>query len=116
MFSWLASTGITAMPAAGPSGNPFRNRRMCDAAHDGMLITLRCNGCRRTLHFWAADLVKVVGEHHQVHLAPWPCSRCQTADFIDVSWTVPGAAMLTGLTVRRPVRKIERWLWRNEKA
>lgn len=104
------------MPAARPSGNPFRNRRMCDAARDGMLITLRCNGCRRTMHFWAVDLVRVVGEDHQLHLAPWPCSRCRTAEYISVSWTVPGAAMLAGLTVRRPVRKIERWLWRDEKA
>lgn len=104
------------MPAAGPSGNPFRNRRMGEAAADGMLITLRCNGCHRTMYFWAVDLVRVLGEHHQVHVPPWPCSRCKTAEFINVTWAVPSPEKLAGLTVRRPVRKVERWLWRNEKA
>ena len=104
------------MPASGPSGNPFRNRRMCDAARDGMLVTLHCGLCRRTMHFWAADLVRVVGKHHQVHIPPWKCSRCGTVEFVDVTWAVPSPSILTGLTVRRPVRKIEKWLWRDERA
>lgn len=81
----------------------------------GMLVTLRCGLCRRTVHYWAADLFQVVGDH-QVHVPPWPCGRCRTMDYLNVSWTVPGAATLAGLTVRRPVRKIEKWLWRDEKV
>ena len=104
------------MPVAGPSGNPFRNRRLAEAASDRMLLTLRCNLCRRVTHFWAADLVPVIGEQHQIHVPPWPCSRCRTAEYINVTWCIPSGAMLDGLTVRRPVRKIERWIWRDERT
>lgn len=104
------------MPVAHPSSNPFRNRLMRDAAADGMLIIMRCNRCRRATHFWAADLVAVVGDLHQAHVPPWPCSRCRTTEYINVTWTIPSAEMLRGLTVRRPVRKVERWIWRNEKT
>lgn len=103
------------MPTVHPSANPFKNRRMRDAAQDGMLITIRCNGCRRMTHFWAADLYQVLGDH-QLHVPPWPCSRCRSTEGIDVTWSIPGADKLNGLTVRRPVRKIEKWLWRDEKA
>lgn len=103
------------MPAGSPSGNPFRNQRMQEAARKGYLITLRCGLCRRKAHFWAADLVQVVGDH-QLHVPPFPCGQCRTADYIDVTWTIPDQSMLRGLTVRRPVRKIERWLWRDERA
>lgn len=89
---------------------------MREAAHDGMLITMRCNACRRVTHFWAADLVQVLGDDHQVHIPPWPCSRCRTREYIDMSWTVATADRLNGLTVRRPVSKVERWIWRDEKA
>lgn len=103
------------MPVGHPSSNPFKNRRMREAADDGMVITMRCGLCKRVAHFWATDLVTVLGDH-QVHIAPWPCSKCKTKDYIDMSWKVPSPDMLRGLTVRRPVRKVERWIWRNEKA
>lgn len=80
-----------------------------------MMITLRCNHCRRSVNYWAADLVQVVGDH-QVHIPPWPCGRCGTRDFLHVSWEVPTTTTLNGLTVRRPVSKIEKWIWRDEKA
>jgi hypothetical protein len=104
------------MPVAHPSASPFKNRLMRHAAADGMLVSMRCGLCRKTLHFWAADLVTVLGPGHPVHVPPWPCSRCRTAEHIDMRWTVPSPAMLQGLTVRRPIRKIEKWLWQNEKA
>jgi hypothetical protein len=88
---------------------------MRDAAQDGMIITMRCALCRRTVHFWAADLLQVLGDH-QVHVPPWPCSRCRSIEHMAVSWSVPSAQMLAGLTVRRPVRKIEKWLWRDERT
>lgn len=89
---------------------------MSEAAADRMLITMRCNACHRVTHFWAVDLVKVLGGNHQAHIPPWPCSRCRTAEFINMTWIVPSSLMLDGLTVRRPVRKIERWIWRDEKT
>ncbi len=104
------------MPSVHPSANPFQNRRMIHAAQDGMIITMRCNGCRRSVHFWASDLVKVVGNDHQLHIAPWPCARCKSTESISVSWRVPSPDFLNGLTIRRPVRQVVKWLWRNEKA
>lgn len=88
---------------------------MREAAAKGMIVTLRCNLCRRSVHYWAADLFKVIGDH-QVHIPPWPCGRCRQIDLLNVSWTVPSMTTLAGLTVRRPVRKIEKWIWRDEKA
>ena len=105
------------MPAAHPSANPFKNCRMCDAARDGMLITVKCGLCRRSVNFWATDLLTVLGPDHQVHHAPFPCSKCRTSDYLDVRWNVPAASDLErGLTVRRPVKKITKWIWRDERA
>jgi hypothetical protein len=105
------------VPARYPSANPWKNLRMNQAAAEGMIVTMRCTACRRETHFWAADLVKVLGPNHQVHVPPWPCSRCRTTEFLSMRWAVATASMLAqGLTVRRPVSKIEKWLWRNERA
>lgn len=109
-------SGITVMPAARPSSSPFRNRQMHHAAADGMLITMRCGLCGRVTHFWATDLVRVLGDNHQVHIPPWPCSRCRTKEFIDMRWQIPSTATLSGLTVRRPTKQITKWLWRDERA
>lgn len=49
------------MPAPAPPASPFRALRMSYAASAGMLISVRCPFFRRQVHFWAADLVKVVG-------------------------------------------------------
>lgn len=104
------------MPARAPSANPFRNPRISDAARDGKLLTMRCGLCRRTAHFWATDLVAVVGGDHQAHVAPFPCSKCGHTDYIDLRWSVPSASELQTLTVRRPVRQVVKWIWRNERA
>ena len=82
-----------------------------------MMMTMRCGLCHRTVRYWAADLVMVVGPGHQAHLAPFACGKCGTSEFVDVSWNLPGAAELAaGLTVRRPVRQIVKWIWRDERA
>lgn len=105
------------MPAARPSANRFKNRLMQDAAKDRMLITVRCNRCRRQTHYWAADLIEVLGWNHEVHVPPWPCSKCRSSELVDVRWQIPSAEMLAaGLTIRRPVKKIEKWLWRDERV
>ena len=104
------------MPATMPSANPFRNRRMRDAAADGMLISLRCGRCHRAVHFWASDLVRVLGPDHQLHVAPFPCSHCRRWDYMNLQCRVPSPADLQGLTIRRPVRQVVRWIWRDERA
>lgn len=103
------------MPAV-PSTNSWRNRSISDCARDNMLIAMHCSGCRRTAHYWAADLVVVLGPHHQAHVPPWQCSKCRSREWMSMRWRVPGAEeMAQGLTVRRPVRKIEKWIWRDER-
>lgn len=118
MFSWCSGLRNTEspMPARAPSANPFRNPRISDAARAGKLLTMRCGLCRRTANFWAADLVAVVGGDHQAHVAPFPCSKCGKTEYIDLRWSVPSASELETLTVRRPVRQVVRWIWRNERA
>lgn len=109
----ICSSYVLIMPASRPPANPFHAQRLAGAAAMGVLITVRCPFCRRKIHYWAADLVNVLGPDHPLHLAPFPCSRCKTTE-LDVRWKVPAASDLSGLTVRRPVRQVVRWIWRNE--
>lgn len=95
----------------------MRNRKYCDAALDRMIIVMRCNGCRRMAYYWAEDLVKVVGRWHEVHVPPWPCSKCRTIEYMQTWWEVPTADKLQeGLTIRRPVKQVTKWIWRNERT
>jgi hypothetical protein len=104
------------MPAV-PSTNPAKNRNLGDCAREGTMITMRCNGCRRQVNFWATDLVAVLGPNHQAHVPPWPCTRCRTIEYVVMRSTYPSAADLqAGITVRRPVRQIVKWLWRDERT
>lgn len=102
------------MPAKPPSTHRYRNRLLRDAAADGMLITLRCGMCGARANFWAADLVRVLGWDHELHLPPFPCSRCRTAEYVSVRASLPSAGERQSLTVRRPVRQVVRWIWRDE--
>ena len=104
------------MPSPGPSTNPFLNPTLADAARDGMLISVTCHLCRRTAHYWAEDLVRVVGPRHQRHLPPFMCSRCRTAEHMAVRWCIPTSAEREKLMVRRPVKQVVKWVWRNERA
>lgn len=105
------------MPAV-PSSNKFANRSISDCARDHMLITMRCNSCRRQVVFWAEDLDRVLeGKFHEAHKPIWPCSKCRTIEYMQMGWSVPAASEIAaGLTVRRPVRKITKWIWRDERA
>lgn len=100
-----------------PSPEPSRNLRMAEAARLNMLITLHCNVCGRTTCFLATDLLRVLGPQHEVHRAPFDCGRCKTTDYIRVEWEMLTASRLaSGLTLRRPVKQITKWIWRNEQA
>jgi hypothetical protein len=99
-----------------PLGLPMRQPRLSEKAAQGMLLTVRCNLCRRRAHFWAADLVTVLGANASATKAPFPCGHCGTAEFLDLRWRVPSPSELAGLTVRRPVKQVVRWTWRDERA
>ncbi|TDT74750.1 hypothetical protein BDE40_1466 [Litoreibacter halocynthiae] len=89
---------------------------MRDAANLNQLLTVRCNLCRRSVNYWAHDLLKVVGPDHQLHVPPFPCSKCRTSEYLNVTYVIPLVSELENLTVRRPVKRIAKWIWRNEKA
>lgn len=94
----------------------MRTRRLSDAAAAGMILSLHCDLCQRTVHYWAADLVKILGPDHPIGRPPWPCAKCKTSDFLNVRCQVMSTSEMQGLTVRRPVRQVVTWIWRNEKA
>ena len=111
----VRSLYVLTMPVSHPPANPFRAQRLAHAAALGMLISVRCPRCRRKVHYWAADLVKVLGPDHRLHEPPFPCARCKSSE-LDVRWNIPAVSELSGLTVRRPVRQVVRWIWRDEKV
>lgn len=105
------------MPSARPSDHPGSAILISHQARAGMLLTLTCRLCRRRVNFWAADLIKVLPPFHLAHIPPFGCSRCGTSEHVDYEWTIPNAAQLAaGLTVRRPVRQVLRWIWADERA
>jgi len=81
----------------------------------GMVLSLKCGTCGRVVHYWAADLVQALGPLYRISRPPWAC-RCKASEGAVVKWFVPGPSALQGLTVRRPVKKIEKWVWRDERA
>lgn len=82
-----------------------------------MLITLRCAGCHRSVHYWPEDLIKVLGAHWPADRVPWPCSKCRTAEYLRMSWSIPSASeVAVGITVRRPVEKYTAWRWKTVKG
>lgn len=100
-----------------PSRNAFNNRSIGTCARDRMMIVMRCNRCRREVRYWAVDLIQVVGYWHQAHVPPWPCSRCRSVEYMRMWWILPSASDLqAGITVRRPVKQVTRWVWRDEKT
>lgn len=100
-----------------PSRNRFNNRNIGTCAGEGMMIVMRCNGCRREVRYWASDLLLVLDFFHEAHVPPWPCSRCRTIEYMKMRWVLPSAADLqAGIVVRRPVQQVTKWIWRNEKT
>ena len=103
------------MPASHPPirphpAKPFRTWR--DAARDQQIAIIRCNGCHRSQNYLAEDLARVFGPDQPAHVAPFDCSRCKTKEFIGIRLKVPWAEESLTLKVRRPVKPIQRWIWR----
>ena len=94
-------------------GKPFRTLR--DAADARQVITLRCNLCHERVSYLAEDLILVFGPDRPAHHVPFPCSRCRTAEYINLTIEVPRPETYMKLVVRRPVKQVQRWIWRNEK-
>lgn len=87
---------------------------MQHAANLNMVITVRCSGCKREARYLAADLVEIVGREHFLRNPMWPCRRCGTGDFISNTWApITAQSPQSGVVVRRPVKKVERWIWRD---
>jgi len=66
-----------------------RIRTLQHAADDGQIISVRCNLCRRLIHYLAADLAQVLNPERPVDAPPFACSRCGTAEYIDVKVKTP---------------------------
>lgn len=91
---------------------PTKEYRMCDAAKNGQLIKLRCNLCHRNVNFLASDLVSIVGANFPALAVPFPCSKCQISDYIDVRVYTPREADYGRLFIRRPKRIVKMQTWR----
>ncbi|WP_299913356.1 hypothetical protein [uncultured Paracoccus sp.] len=113
----ICSHYVPTMPSI-PSTNRFANRSIRDCARDHMLMLMRCDLCGRTVNYWAEDLAKVIDDpFHEAHVPPWGCGQCRTIDYMSIRWHLPSAQELAaGLTVRRPVRQVVKWIWRDERV
>lgn len=105
MFSPMPETHHPVHP------HPARpHRTLEDAAKDGMVLELKCNGCHRKVTYLALDLLAVCGPRHPVHVPPWPCGKCRTSEYVSVRARVPYLEEYGRLPIRRPVGQV--WKWR----
>lgn len=102
------------MPESFPPVHPYpgKYRTMADAAKEGLIVTLRCNRCRRTVNFLAWDLVEIIGPKHYLHVPSFPCTRCGTIEYVAVAVKTAKREDLGNMIVRRPAGTVQ--LWRNE--
>jgi hypothetical protein len=98
--------------------NPPSNRstwaRLSDWAADGRCIRVRCNLCRRTLHFLASDLVTVYHPSTLAHTWRPACSHCGRVDYVSVRSFFPGPDDVGKIMMRRPAGHRRIQLWKNE--
>lgn len=97
-----------------PPSNRSKWARLSDWAADGRCIRVRCNLCRRTLHFFASDLITIYHPSTLAHTWRPACSHCGRADYVAVRSFFPGPDDVGKIMMRRPAghRKIQ--LWKNE--
>lgn len=95
------------------SHRPSRNTRTWrDAAADRQIVLIRCSLCNRQAHYLPEDLALACGDQAPANVPPFPCSRCRTAEYMQVTLTIPRAEEALTLEVRRPVRQVVKWVWR----
>jgi len=82
-----------------------------NAAELGQLLAVRCNLCRRTVHFLASDLLEFFDDETPALRVAFPCSRCATQQFMRVNLRLPDPGDWGNLLVRRPaeVVRIQKW-------
>lgn len=100
------------MPARRPPPGepPGRGWRTIDhAAKDGMILQVRCGGCRRLVNYLAADLVPIIGWQHYAHEPPFPCSGCGTKEYMTTALLSPRAGDYGDMRVRRPAGMVQVW-------
>lgn len=98
--------------------NPPSDRRkwaqLKQWAVDGRIVRVHCNLCRRTMHFYAADLAQVYDPEMLAHEWRPACSQCGKSDWVSVRSRFPGPDDVGRTIMRRPdgIRQIQ--LWKNE--
>ena len=94
--------------------HPYRKPySLGQAADDGMLLVVRCNGCRRTLHFLASDLIELLGREPPAEDPPFACARCGNDHLMQVRLRSPEAGDYGHLWVRRPGEIVHVQKWRS---
>lgn len=97
-----------------PTGAHHPGRRLrtwLDAAADRQVALIRCSLCGRRAHYLPEDLAKVCGDGAPAHVPPFACSRCETVEYMRVTLMIPLAEEALTLQVRRPVRRVVKWVW-----
>lgn len=84
------STTITAHPA-----KPLPC--LADAAKDGQLLLVRCNMCKRSHHFLAADLLAFLNPKHPLHRPSFPCLYCRSTEYVSMKVHMPRAGAYSRL-------------------
>ena len=93
------------MPESHP---PVRNHpgkpayTMGEAAGDRMLVVVKCNRCRRCIHYLASDLAEVLGTNWPALDPPLRCGKCKTAELMKITLRQIHAGDIGLLVVRRP--------------
>ncbi|WP_417311021.1 hypothetical protein [Devosia sp.] len=90
---------------------PSKQHTLGHAAEMGQLMVLRCNLCRRSATYLAADLAALLGPHRDALTPPFACSGCGKTRYIRVTLRPPDAGDWGRLTVRRPgpIRRTQTW-------
>ena len=96
--------------------HPYEKRyTLKDAAEACQLIVVRCNLCRRTVHYLASDLVEVFGGEVEARRPPISCSKCKSDDYIRCKPRLPEIGDYGSLVVRRPVGVKMTRIWKDVK-
>jgi hypothetical protein len=97
-------------------GVPANRFTLREAAGQGLLICLKCARCRREpVIFLASDLIQVLDPGLDCFVPPlFPCSKCETDRYIEVTTRAQEESAVGRLTVRRLAGIRQVAVWRDE--